>query len=97
MYKVQMFQDTLRAVVEETEVSSELILSGCKQEEAIDARSILIKLMRDMGLYPIQISKISGLNSRSVNLFLLGFQERINSRKIMRINYERLKSKLGIS
>jgi hypothetical protein len=97
MYKMQMFQDMLKAVVEETEVSPELILSGCKQEDVIDARSVLIRLMRDMGLYPMQISKISGLNSRSVNLFLLGFQERINSRKIMRINYERLKSKLGIS
>ena len=94
---MQMFQDMLKAVVEETEVSPELILSGCKQEDVIDARSVLIRLMRDMGLYPMQISKISGLNSRSVNLFLLGFQERINSRKIMRINYERLKSKLGIS
>lgn len=97
MYKVQIFQDTLKAVVEETEVSSELILSGCKQEDVIDARSLLIKLLRDMGFYPIQISKITGLNSRSVNLFLLGFGERINSRKIMRINYERLKNNLGIT
>lgn len=97
MYKVQMFQDALKAVVEETEVSSELILSGCKQEDVIDARAILIKLLRDMGFYPIQISKITGLNSRSVNLFLLGFGERINSRKIMRINYERLRNNLGMT
>lgn len=94
---MQIFQDTLAAVVEAMEVEQNQILSGCKQEEVVDARSLLIKLMSDKGLYPVQISKITGLNSRSVNQFLLGFNERINSRKILRINYERLKIQLGIS
>lgn len=97
MYKMQIFQDTLSAVVEAMEVEQDQILSGCKREEVVDARSLLIKLMSDKGLYPVQISKITGLNSRSVNQFLLGFNERINSRKILRINYERLKIQLGIS
>lgn len=97
MYKMQIFQDTLSAVVEAMEVEQNQILSGCKREEVVDARSLLIKLMSDKGLYPVQISKITGLNSRSVNQFLLGFNERINSRKILRINYERLKIQLGIS
>ena len=94
---MQIFQDTLAAVVEAMEVEQNQILSGCKQEEVVDARSLLIKLMSDKGLYPVQISKITGLNSRSVNQFLLGFNERINSRKILRINYERLKNNLGIT
>ena len=97
MYKVQIFQEVLPAVVEEMEVEQEQILSGCKQEEVVDARSLLIKLMNDKGLYPVQISKITGINIRSVTQFLLGFKERINSRKILRINYERLKNQLGIS
>lgn len=97
MYKVQIFQEVLPAVVEETEVEQEQILSGCKQEEVVDARSLLIKLMNDKGLYPVQISKITGINIRSVTQFLLGFKERINSRKILRINYERLKNQLGIT
>lgn len=97
MYKVQIFQEVLPAVVEEMEVEQEQILSGCKQEEVVDARSLLIKLMNDKGLYPVQISKITGINIRSVTQFLLGFKERINSRKILRINYERLKNQLGIT
>lgn len=96
MYKMQMFQEALSAVVEEMEVKQEQILSGCKQEEVVDARSLLIKLMNDKGLYPVQISHLTGLNIRSVTQFLLGFKERINSRKILRMNYERLKNKLGI-
>lgn len=97
MYKMQIFQDTLSAVVEAMEVEQNQILSGCKQEEVVDARSLLIKLMSDKGLYPVQISKITGLNSRSVNQFLLDFGERVDSRKILRMNYESLRIKLGIA
>lgn len=97
MYKVQIFQEVLPAVVEETEVEQGKILSGCKQEEVVDARSLLIQLMNDKGLYPVQISKITGINIRSVTQFLLGFKGRINSRKMLRINYENLKNKLGKS
>jgi hypothetical protein len=93
---MQIFQETLSAVVEAMEVEPGQILSGCKQEEVVDARSLLIKLMSDNGLYPVQISKITGLNSRSVTQFLLDFKERIKSRKILRINYESLKNQLGI-
>lgn len=97
MYKMQIFNETLSAVVEATEIEQEQILSGRKQEEVVDARAMLVKLMNDRGLYPIQISKITGLNSRSVTQFLLGFGERIKSRKLLRINYESLKNQLGIA
>lgn len=97
MYKMQIFQETLAAVEDAMEIDSAQILSGCKQEEVVDARALLIKLMRDRGLYPVQISSITGLNSRSVTQFLLGFSERINTRKILRMNYESLKIKLGIA
>ena len=94
---MQIFQETLAAVEDAMEIDSAQILSGCKQEEVVDARALLIKLMRDRGLYPVQISSITGLNSRSVTQFLLSFSERINTRKILRMNYENLKIKLGIA
>lgn len=97
MYKVQIFQEVLSAVVDITDVEQEQILSGCKQEEVVDARSLLIKLMSDKGLYPMQISKTTGINSRSVTKFLLSFMARIKSRKILRIHYEKLKNQLGIA
>lgn len=94
---MQIFQETLAAVENAMEIDSAQILSGCKQEEVVDARALLIKLMRDRGLYPVQISSITGLNSRSVTQFLLSFSERIKTRKILRMNYESLKIKLGIA
>jgi hypothetical protein len=97
MYKMQVYLDTLSAVAEETEVEKEKILSGCKEEEVIDARAILIRLLSEQGLYPIQISKFTGICQRSVNRFLLDFSDRISSRKIMRLFYDNLRKKLGIS
>jgi hypothetical protein len=96
MYKVQIFQDTLGAVSEETGLEENKILSNAKSEEIVDARSILIKVMEEQGLYPIQISHLSGICQRSVNRFLVGFKERSASRKIMRLYYVNVKKKLGI-
>lgn len=97
MYKKQIYQEVLSAVVDATEVEMDQILSGCKQEEVVDARSMLIKLMNEKGLYPVQISQITGICLRSITKFLLGFSGRVDSRKILRMNYEEAKSKLGIA
>ena len=97
MYKMQVYLDTLSAVAEETEVEMEKILSGCKEEEVIDARAILIRLLSEQGLYPIQISRFTGICVRSVNRFLLDFQDRIVSRRMMRLFYDNVKKKIGLS
>lgn len=97
MYKMQIYLDTLSAVAEETELEIAKIISGCKEEEAIDARAILIKLLFEQGLYPIQISKFSGICQRSVNRFLLDFSDRISTRIMMRLYYDNLRKKLGLS
>lgn len=97
MYKMQIFQEALNAVTEETGLEGKQILSNSKDEESVDARSILVKIMNEQGLYPIQISRFTGICIRSVNRFLIGFRERCDSRKIMRLNYESVKTKVGIT
>ena len=97
MYKFQVYLETLQAVAEETEVEMEKILSGCKEEEVIDARAILIQLLADQGFYPIQISKLAGICQRSINRHLLDFPLREKTRKLMRLNYDNLRNKLGVT
>ena len=97
MYKMQVYLDTLSAVAEETEVEMEKILSGCKEEEVVDARILLIRLLSEQGLYPIQISRFTGICIRSVNRFLLDFQDRIVSRRMMRLFYDNVRKKIGLS
>lgn len=95
--KAQILQEVLSAVVEETEIPREQILSGVKSEEVVDARSLLIRLLNEKGLYPTQISQITGICPRSVDRFLQDFNERIQCRKILRINYDRARNKLGLT
>ena len=95
--KAQIFQEVLSAIVEETEIEKEQILSGVKSEEIVDARSLLIKVMNEKGLYPTQISQITGICARSVDRFLQDFKTRVESRKMMRINYDRVRNKLGMT
>lgn len=97
MYKLEILKNTLSAIVEETEIKRDLILSGNKQEEVVDARYLLVEIMSEQGLYPTQISHLTGIGVRSVNNFLQGFSTRCNSRKIMRIDYDRVRHKLGLS
>ena len=97
MYKMRVYLDTLSAVAEETEVEMGKIISGCKEEEVIDARAILIRLLFDQGLYPIQISRFTGICQRSVNRFLLDFQDRIMTRRMMRLFYDNVRKKIGLS
>ena len=97
MYKMQIYQETLDAVMEETGLDSSRILSNSKEEEAVDVRSILVKILSDRGLYPIQISRFTGICIRSVNRFLIGFKERCDSRKIMRLNYDNLRNQFGLT
>lgn len=97
MYKMQIFQETLNAVVDETGLNKGQILSGDKDEESVEARAILIRILNEQGLHPVQISRLSGICIRSVNRFLIGFKERCNSRKLMRLNYENVKTKVGLA
>ena len=97
MYKLEIFKNTLSAIAEETEIKKEQILSNAKQEEVVDARYLLVEIMYEQGLYPTQISHLTGVCVRSVNNFLQGFSSRCNSRKIMRIDYDRVRHKLGLS
>ena len=96
MYKMKIFLDTLQAVVDETEIEQDKILSGCKEEEVVDARALLIKLMSLQGLYPAQIGRLTGIFQRSIPNYLQGFKERVDARKILRINYENTRKILGV-
>lgn len=94
MGKQETFNLVLSLIEEETEVSRELILSGNKKEEVVDARSLLIYTLYEMGFYPVQIAALSGICPRCIMPFISGFHDRIEGRRMLRVYYENLKRKL---
>ena len=95
MGKSERYNKVLSLVAEETEVRKEMIVSSNKQEEVVDARSLLIRILYEQGFYPIQISQLSGICPRCVSPFIVGFNERKENHKMLGINYENIKRKLG--
>ena len=89
MGKRELFEKILTLVEEETEISRELILSGSKREEVVDARALLISLLHEQGLYPAQIGAMTGICPRCIGPFILNFKERVSCRKMLRAYYEK--------
>lgn len=97
MKKQETFNRVLSLIEEETEVSRELILSGNKKEEVVDARSLLLYVLNEMGFYPVQIAALSGICTRCITPLIASFNDRKESRKMLRIYYEKVRIILGES
>lgn len=95
MGKQETFSRVLSLIEEETEITREYILSGNKREDVVDARALLIQTLYEIGLYPSQIGVLTGICPRCIHTFLMNFKERVASRKMLRIYYEKVKRKLG--
>lgn len=94
MGKQETFNKVLSLIEEETEVRREMILSGNKTEEVVDARALLIYTLHELGFYPVQIAALSGICPRCVTPFIQSFNDRKDSRRMLGIYYEKVKRKL---
>lgn len=94
MKKLELFNRALSLIEEETEVSRDLILSANKKEEVVDARSLLVYTLYEQGIYPQKIAELSGICPRCIQPFILKFRDRMESRRILGINYENVRRRL---
>ena len=94
MGKQETFNRVLSLIEEEAEVSRDLILSGNKQEEVVDARALLLYVLHELGFYPSQIAALSGICPRCISPFIVGFNERKSSRRMLGIYYDKVTRKL---
>ena len=91
MCKSEIFAEILKAVSRETEVSAAQILSGCKQTEIVDARSILIRILIDMGFYPDQIASYMNRSSASVRYLISHYSQREKTNKMIGIYMQNIR------
>ena len=94
MGKQERFNTVLSLIEEETEISRDLILSGDKHEEVVDARALLVFILHETGFYPSQIAALSGICPRCISPFIMNFGERKNNRRMLGIYYENVARKL---
>lgn len=95
MCKSRIFAEVLDIVSTETEVPGEQILSPRKDEETVDARYLLVHFLAQQGLSHAKIASLINKNVRTINYIITNFSEREKERKILRINSENIKNKVG--
>ena len=66
----RIFSEALKIVSETTELSTAQILSASKQADIVDARTLIILMLDDVGLYPSQIATIMRMSSANVRYIL---------------------------
>lgn len=77
MGKSEDFSKVIKVVTELTEVTEEAILGKSREAEVVDARWMVICLMREKGYSTRQISKLILHPERTVNHALNAFSDRV--------------------
>lgn len=94
MCKSQIIAQIMETVVEETEVPEDLIRSGSKKVEVVDAKCIAIKIMSEKGIYPEQIARYMHASPTSIRNLLTNYEHRIEQNKIIAIYANNIRNML---
>ena len=76
MGKIEDFSKVIKVVTELTEVSEDAILGRSREAEVVDARWMVICLMREKGYSTKEIASLMCHPIRTVNHALKGFSDR---------------------
>ena len=87
MDKNTIFADILSVLCRVSCIPENALLSRSREEEVIDVRFILVKLLYERGFYPRSISSLIGRGKTDVCYILRRFDERMGCRKMMRHIY----------
>lgn len=87
--------EVLQVVAEQTDIEVEKIMSRKRELEAVDARHICVKLLRERGLYPSRIAEVMGMTPRNVCYILSDFDTRVMFNREFRNNYEASAKEMG--
>lgn len=95
MRKLQIFAKILSAVSDETGIPGDMIASGNRSAETVDARYLLVYFLFRNGFYPSAIAPLIHHTIRSVNRILSTFEDRMRVSVMMQISFARLHEEVG--
>ena len=96
MGKTGIYEAILSAVVAETEVTKEQILSHTKQSDVVEARCLLFHYLHRAGFYPSLIARMTNQSRQCVDCLLLSFQAKCDySGNMMKRYVKRLDAELS--
>lgn len=94
MSKSDIFRNILSAVIEETEIPEEKILSDSRTTEVVDARTILVNLLIESGFYPSQIADYLNKSTATIHNLVKYYSIRQRTNKLLSIYSQNIRKKL---
>lgn len=94
MSKSDIFRHILSAVIEETEIPEEKILSDSRTTEVVDARTILVNLLIESGFYPSQIAGYLNKSISTIHNLVKYYSIRQKTNKLLSIYSQNIRKKL---
>lgn len=94
MSKSDIFRNILSAVIEETEIPEEKILSDSRTTEVVDARTILVNLLIESGFYPSQIAEYLNKSTATIRNLVKYYSIRQRTNKLLSIYLQNIRKKL---
>lgn len=95
----EYYRRTVEVVSGLTGVTEGEIVGKRRMRELVDARCLVVKLLRDAGYYPTQIAPVMGMSVRWVQKIVECFDGRVRfaSDAMLRINWEEARKILRIN
>jgi hypothetical protein len=87
---IEYYKKTVEVVCDLTGVSEKDIAGKRRQRELVDARCLVVMLLKEAGYYPTQIAPVMGMSVRWVQKISATFADRMNysSDPMLRRNWE---------
>lgn len=90
-----MFAEVLSVVSAQTEVEKERILSHERSTEVVDARYLLIYIMKTFGFYPLQIAEFLHQSPANIRKALAHIDDRISTNLIFSRHLDEIVDKIS--
>ena len=85
MKKSELFAEALRIVSEITEIEVDDILSGCRREEVVEARVLLMHVLSKADFTPTCIAQFLECSKGNIRYHLGGLEGKMNRSKMLKL------------
>jgi hypothetical protein len=96
MYKKNYFERLVDVVADLSELSANAILHGRKTDEVVDARWIIVQILKEQGYHTTKIAQLMGMSQRNVTHIITAFQDRLGQYdSLFKTTYQQARNQIG--
>jgi predicted transcriptional regulator len=93
---IDYFRKVLAIVSGLTELSADQILYGKKTDEIVDARWIIVKILKEQGFHTTKIALLLNMTQRNVTHIITSFQNRLDQyESLFKSTYQKARNAAG--